>query len=603
MKNLKKIFSLLNSNEKKSFYYLLVLISITGLIDMLGVASILPFLALVINPDIVQTNEIYNYLYIKSAILGVGNSKQFLIFFGLIIFFFMMFSVIFRTYTNYKQVYFALMREYSIGKRLVEAYLKQPYIWFTTKNSAELGKNILSEINQVITFSMVPMLSFISQTIAVTAIIILLILINMKIAIIAGSVLISSYILIFYFVKNFLRNFGSERLRANKNRFASVQEVFSSIKNVKIKRLEKFYVNRFAKPAKIYAENQSFAAVVGLIPRHFIEGISFGAMIILVLVLIERGNNLEKIIPIIALYAFAGYRLLPGLQQIYNAFTQIRFSEHALDTLYNELKNLESLEKVSKNLFFTSTNKSITLNNVSFRYTNNKKMTLNNISLSIPFYSTVGIVGATGSGKTTLIDIILGLINPTEGTLSVDSDIINIKSKLTWGKIIGYVPQRINLIDSSIKNNIAFGVGKNDIDYQLVQECAKFSAIHEFIKKLPEGYNTNIGEAGAILSGGQIQRIGIARALYNKPKILILDEATNALDAITEKKVMESICKKLGNKITTIIVAHRINVLKNCNIIFYLEKGKLIAQGTYDELVKTNKIFKKISLINRSGIK
>lgn len=603
MKNLQKIFNLLNSNEKKSFYYLLVLISITGLIDMLGVASILPFLALVINPDIVQTNEIYNYLYIKSAILGVGNSKQFLIFFGLLIFFFMMFSVIFRTYTNYKQVHFALMREYSIGKRLVEAYLKQPYIWFTTRNSAELGKNILSEINQVITFSIVPMLSFISQTIAVIAIIILLILVNIKIAIIAGSVLIGSYIFIFYFVKNFLSNIGSERSRANKDRFISVQQVFSSIKNVKIRRLEKFYVNCFAKPAKIYAKNQSFAVVVGLIPRYFIEGISFGAMIILVIVLIERGNNLEKIIPIIALYAFAGYRLLPGLQQIYNAFTQIRFSEHALDSLHNEFKNLESLEKVSKNLFFTSTNKSITLNNISFRHPNNKKMTLSNISLSIPFYSAVGIVGATGSGKTTLIDIILGLINPTEGTLSVDSDIINIKSKLSWGKIVGYVPQRINLTDSSIKNNIAFGVGKGDIDYQLVQECAKLAEIHEFIKKLPDGYNTNIGEAGAILSGGQIQRIGIARALYNNPKILILDEATNALDAITEKKVMESIHKKLGNKITTIIVAHRINILKNCNIIFYLEKGKLIAQGTYDELVKSNKIFKKISLINGSDVK
>jgi ABC-type branched-subunit amino acid transport system ATPase component len=598
MKNLQKIFNLLNSNEKKSFYYLLVLISITGLFDMLGVASILPFLALVINPDIVQTNEIYNYLYIKSAILGVGNSKQFLIFFGLLIFFFMMFSVIFRTYTNYKQVHFALMREYSIGKRLVEAYLKQPYIWFSTKNSAELGKNILSEINQVITFSIVPMLSFISQTIAVIAIIILLILVNMKIAIIAGSVLIGSYIFIFYFVKNFLSNIGSERLRANKDRFASIQEVFSSIKNVKIKRLEKFYINRFAKPAKIYAKNQSLAVVVGLIPRYFIEGISFGAMIILVLVLIERGNNLEKIIPIIALYAFAGYRLLPGLQQIYNAFTQIRFSEHALDSLYNEFKNLESLGKVSKNLFFTSTNKSITLNNISFCHPNNKKMTLSNVSLSIPFYSTVGIVGATGSGKTTLVDIILGLINPTEGTLSVDSDIINNKSKLSWGKIIGYVPQRINLIDSSIKNNIAFGVSEDDIDYQLVQECAKLSVIHEFIKELPDGYNTNVGEAGATLSGGQIQRIGIARALYNNPKILILDEATNALDAITEKKVMELIHKKLGNKITTIIVAHRINILKDCNIIFYLEKGKLIAQGPYDELIKSNKNFKKISLIN-----
>ena len=603
MKNLQKIFNLLNSDEKKSFYYLLVLISITGLIDMLGVASILPFLALVINPDIVQTNEIYNYLYIKSAILGVGNSKQFLIFFGLLIFFFMMFSVIFRTYTSYKQVHFALMREYSIGKRLVEVYLKQPYIWFTTKNSTELGKNILSEINQVITFSIVPMLSFISQTVAVIAIIILLALVNIKIAIIAGSILIGSYIFIFYFVKNFLSNIGSKSLRANKDRFAFLQEVFSSIKNVKIKKLEKFYANCFAKPAKIYAKNQSFAVVVGLIPRYFIEGISFGAMIILVLVLIDRGNNLEKIIPIIALYAFAGYRLLPGLQQIYNAFTQIRFSEHALDSLYNEFKNLEGLEKVSKNLFFTSTNKSITLNNISFRHPNNKKMTLSNISLSIPFYSTVGIVGATGSGKTTLIDIILGLINPTEGTLNVDSDIINIKSKSSWGKIVGYVPQRINLTDSSIKNNIAFGVGKGDIDYQLVQECAKLSEIHEFIKKLPDGYNTNIGEAGAILSGGQIQRIGIARALYNNPKILILDEATNALDAITEKKVMESIHKKLGNKITTIIVAHRINILENCNIIFYLEKGKLIAQGTYDELIKSNKIFKKNIIKNGSDVK
>ena len=204
------------------------------------------------------------------------------------------------------------------------------------------------------------------------------------------------------------------------------------------------------------------------------------------------------------------------------------------------------------------------------------------------------IEGNIGSGKTTLIDIILGLINPTEGTLSIDSDIINNKSKLSWGKIIGYVPQRINLIDSSIKNNIAFGVREDDIDFQWVQECAKLSVINEFIKELPDGYNTNIGEAGAILSGGQIQRIGIARALYNNPKILILDEATNALDAITEKKVMESIHKKLGNKITTIIVSHRINILKDCNIIFYLENGKLIAQGTYDELIKSNKIFKKI---------
>jgi len=242
--------------------------------------------------------------------------------------------------------------------------------------------------------------------------------------------------------------------------------------------------------------------------------------------------------------------------------------------------------------------KSITLNNIYFDYPNSKQAVIKNINLSIPAFSKVGFVGTTGSGKTTTIDLILGLLDPSQGTLSVDGNIITNNNKRSWQKSIGYVPQQIYLIDDSVAANIAFGVDVQNIDYQAVEQAAKIANLHNFVmKELPNNYNTIVGERGVRLSGGQRQRIAIARALYHKPQVLILDEATSALDGLTEQDIMDAM-NNLGKKITIIIITHRLSTVKNCDVIFLLEQGQLKGQGTYEELNQSSVLFKKMSETN-----
>jgi ABC-type multidrug transport system fused ATPase/permease subunit len=335
------------------------------------------------------------------------------------------------------------------------------------------------------------------------------------------------------------------------------------------------------------------------LPRYFIEGIVFGGMIIVILVLISHNVSIINIIPYIALYTFAGYRLMPALQQVYTSLTQLRFIAPNLDALHKDLMNSKFTEdsKIREQKFM-QINKFIKLKNISYNYPDAKKISLQNISLTIPIFSKVGITGPSGSGKTTLIDIILGLLEADSGTINVDDKIITNKNKINLQNSIGYVPQQIYLTDNSVAANIAFGVNIKDISRESLENAAKNANLHNFItQELPRGYDTVIGERGARLSGGQKQRIGIARALYHNPQILILDEATNALDNLTEKVVIEAI-ENLKTKITVIIISHRLNIVKNCDIIFLLDKGQLIAQGTYSELVQSNKIFEKMAKID-----
>ena len=486
------------------------------------------------------------------------------------------------------------MREYSIGKRLVEGYLSQPYVWFLKRHSADIGKNILSEVNMVIAQTIVPAMNLIVQCSVTFAILSLLIIIDPVLALSVGSILTFSYWIIFISIKNFLSRIGYERLKANKVRFTIIAEVFGAIKETKLAGLEKLYVNRFSKPAKIYATNQSLAMVIGQLPRYCLEGIAFGGMIVLVLILMARDGNFVSIMPTIALYAFAGYRLMPALQQTYNAITQLRFSGPSLNTLHNDLIELQSYDQEKNVKSYIKLTKSITLENINFNYPNTKITTLKNINLKIEAFKKIGIVGTTGSGKTTMIDIILGLLEANDGILSVDNNPIDKNNRRSWQKSIGYVPQEIYLSDSSVESNIAFGQDPKHIDKESLENAAKIANLHDFIiNQLPEKYKTSLGERGIRLSGGQRQRIGIARALYRKPQILIMDEGTSALDNLTEKEVMDAL-NNLGNEITTILVAHRLSTVKNCDNIFLLEKGKLIAEGNYEHLLRTNEIFQKM---------
>ena len=274
---------------------------------------------------------------------------------------------------------------------------------------------------------------------------------------------------------------------------------------------------------------------------------------------------------------------MPSIQAIYNSFTKLTFVSAAVDKLYIDLKSLKIKNKLQDQKIFTF-NKAIALNNVHYNYPNSNRTALKDISLSISANSTVGIIGPTGCGKTTIVDIILGLLDPQKGKLEVDGKIITEENLRSWQKLIGYVPQQIYLSDNTIMANIAFGVDPEDINQDIVEKVSKIANIHQFINdELPRKYQTIIGENGVRLSGGQRQRIGIARALYHDPKVLILDEATSALDNQTEQVVMEAI-NNLGKSVTTILIAHRLDTLKNCNIIFKFDNGQLISQGPFKKL-------------------
>jgi len=591
MKTLKKILYLLSNHERKRAYLLMIMILIMALFDMLGVASILPFISILSNPELVDTNIILNTAYKNASIFGVETKKHFLFISGIFVFIFLIISLTFKAFTNYAKARFTSMREFSIGKRLIEGYLNQPYSWFLNRHSADLGKTILSEVNSVVGKGLGSMMTLFMQSAVTLALLILLILVDLKLTLLVGLTLSTAYGIIYKFSQIYITKIGEDRFKANQMRFTAVSEAFSAAKEIKIGGLEQIYITRFADPAKALAKSSASMAVFTLIPRFALEAITFGGMLLVVLYLMAQSGNFTSALPIIALYAFAGYRLMPALQQIYVSISQLRYIRPSLDSMYDDMKKLKR-SAINQKQDVLPLKKNITLRKINYNYPNVSRTTLKDINLVISANSTVGIVGATGSGKTTTVDIILGLLEAQKGTLEVDGKIIDKNNIRSWQNSIGYVPQNIYLSDDTIAANIAFGVEPKDIDYKSVEKAAKIANLHEFvISELPLKYLTTIGERGVRLSGGQRQRIGIARALYHKPQVLILDEATSALDNLTEQVVMEAV-HNIGKDITIILIAHRLSTVKECDTIFQLENGELKGQGSFEKLIEVNEKFR-----------
>jgi len=588
MQTFKKIIYLLNTQERRRAVLLMFMIFTMALFDMIGVASILPFMTVISNPEAIETNYFLNKLFHISKLFGVENNQQFLFTLGVILLVLLIISLSFKALTTYAQVRFVQMREYSISKRLVEGYLHQPYSWFLNRNSADLGKTILSEVQQVIGNGMTPLMSLISHAMVSMGLILVLLLTDPMLTLIIIILLGTAYGFIYIFVQKFLRLIGLERLKNNELRFLSINEAFGAAKEVKVGGLEDTFIERFSKSAKIFAQKQASAAVVSLLPRFALEAIAFGGIILIILFLMSQKGDFNNALPIISLYVFAGYRLMPSLQGVYSSAAQLTFVGPSLNKLHDDLKNIK-LSNANQGPSNLSFNSSITLKNINYSYPNASKKSLKNISLTIPAKTTVGIVGKTGSGKTTIVDIILGLLEPQNGTLGVDNMVINQKNSKTWRKCIGYVPQHIYLADDTIAANIAFGVDPKNINNNSVEKASKIANLHNFvINELPQKYQSKIGERGVRLSGGQRQRIGIARALYHNPKVLIFDEATSSLDNETEKSVMDAV-NNLSKDITIIMIAHRLNTVKICDIIFKIENGELIGEGNFNQII--DKIF------------
>ena len=585
-----KLIFLLSSKDRKMGIFLFFLILIMAFLDMLGVVSILPFIAVLTNPEIIETNKLLQSAFNYSKSLGITTDTDFLFFLGIFVMIMLLTSLSFKTLTIYLQLRYTSMCQYRIAKYLLKNYLNQPYSWILNRHSADLGKTILSEVGVIISKGLKPLINLVTQIMITIALITMLAVVNFKLTVVIGLIFGLSYFIIYLSIRGFLKKIGFLRLKANELRFKTVIEAFGAFKLLKISNLEPILIRKFSKSAKSFARYQAIAQIISQIPRYVLEAIAFGGILLIILFYMKQVGNFSEILPVIALYAFAGYRLMPALQHIYSNFTYLRTVGPSLDKMYNDLKDLKNFQslKYQKSISFT---KKINLNNVHYNYPNTAKKVLTNINLEIPACTTIGIVGITGSGKTTLVDIILGLLHPQKGDLTVDNIEIDQNNFHGWQKLIGYVPQEIFLSDDTIIRNIAFGVEEKEIDFKLVEHAAKIANLDGFVKnELPLQYQTKIGERGVRLSGGQRQRIGIARALYLKPKVLILDEATSSLDDITEKTIMNEV-NQLRKDLTIVMIAHRLSTVKNCDKIYVLDNGKVKNQGTFEKLIKDSDLF------------
>jgi ATP-binding cassette, subfamily B, bacterial PglK len=590
-----KILFLLGPKEKRRGVLVLGLVTVMAGLETASVASVMPFLAVLGDPELVQTNTFLAALYVE---FGFESTDSFLRALGVAAFALILFAAIFRSLTHYIMNRFIEMRRHSIGQRLLETYLRQPYVFFLNRHSGDMAKSILSEVDQLIGNVFRPCMQMTAYAMVLVALVSLLVAVDPLVALWVAVLIGGMYGGIFLAVRAPLERVGRARLSANKERFEATSEALGGIKDIKLLGREHAYLTRFRGPSIRQARYQAVNQTLSEVPKFLIEAVGFGGVIALALALLAVhgpvvNGSLGDVLPILGLYAFAGYRMLPAAQHVYAGFAKLRFGSAAVDSIYDDLRERAQLAEMRVQAPEPLRPKhAITLDHVSYEYPNAPRTALRDINLRIPVGTMVGLVGATGAGKTTLVDVLLGLLRPTEGAILVDGNPVTDESLFAWQQALGYVPQVIFLTDSTVAENIALGLSPDEIDYAKVVRCAEMAQVHDFIThELSDQYSTMVGERGVRLSGGQRQRIGIARALYHNPDVLVFDEATSALDSLTERAVMESI-EALWSQKTIFLIAHRFSTVRKCDQIVLLEHGQIATVGCYEDLKRDHEAFR-----------
>ncbi len=595
--SIKKILQILNKRERLQLLLLLLLIIITAFSQTLGVASVMPFIGLIMEPATIFENE---YLLWAYETFNFADVSTFIIFAGLVMLAIILFSNAFSALTTWLKTRFSLMNNHRLSMRLLKKYLSMPYAYFLNQNSADLSKNVLGEVNHLTYSYIMPFLQLITKSLVVVFLIAMLILIEPLVSVLAMALIGGPYALIYFSLRKKLRTRGLLRFEANKKKFKAVSEAFGGIKEIKTMHVEPFFLNNYRGASLELTGHALWSSVVGQLPRYALEGIGFGAIIVFVLILFATREDAYQVIPLASLFAFAGYRLLPAVQEIFSSFSGIQFHEAVLDRIHRDITAPGptgtpaslSNQSLPEPLPFK---KQIELKSISYRYPNSGELVLSSINLSIKRNTSVGFVGPTGAGKTTLVDLILGLLLPHEGQMLIDGVPLDENNRLNWQRNLGYVPQFIYLSDDTVARNIAFGRSDQEINQEALIKAARIANIHDFITNdLPDGYDTLVGERGIRLSGGQRQRIGIARALYHDPAVLVFDEATSALDGVTEEAVLTAMESAARLK-TLIIIAHRLSTVESCDVVYLIDRGRIVDQGTYSELLKTSDQFRSMA--------
>lgn len=590
----KKLFELLPAPDKLKFAALFVLMIIGTFLEVIGIGMVPIFVGAVANPDMLLGHDIAGPI-LEWA--GITTSRELLTTGGILLVLIFFIKGVYLVWLNYVQSRFISNRYAAISEKLFNAYLHAPITFHLGRNTAELIRNINIETRYISNQIMRPFLIILMAATTITGIFLLLIIVEPIITLVALVLIGGVGGLILKILKKSISLYGQIAGKERERMIKVINEGLGGIKDVIVMNRQPYFARKFKHYVNNMVDAEIFKGVTTFSSRPVIEFVAVAGMMAIAFILVWQGRGLEAIIPVLTLFGVATVRLLPNVALIVNQLNNLRYYIHALRPVHADIKLLQhhadiaASERETGKLEFK---KLINLENLWFRYPNSDEYVIKGINLQIERGSAVGFVGASGAGKSTIVDIILGFYEPEKGRIMVDNQNIS-ANKRKWQNSVGYIPQFIFLSDDTIRNNIAFGLTEDQISEEWLQESVQAAQLESLIEELPEGLDTVIGERGTRLSGGQRQRIGIARALYSNPSVLVMDEATSALDNITEQHINEAIDKLKGER-TIIMIAHRLTTVKNCDQLYVMENGRITENGNYDELMNNSYVFREMAL-------
>jgi ABC-type multidrug transport system fused ATPase/permease subunit len=588
----RRLYAILPKSSKKGLYGVVLVSLITALFETLSVASILPFMALVMDPGIID-----QYPAVKEfmSTIGIHSKQAELIAAGLLTIVVLGVGNGISATNLWVQTRYLARTRRALSSELFAGYMRLPYSFHIQRDAASLHRVIGGDVESALGGFLASLLLVVGKGLSALILIALIVIVNPLVAL--GSVLVlgGAYLIVYRIIRAKQSELGAKMVNASTVLGRTAIEGLAGVKELRILGREATASEQYSNTIKILTETNTSNIFATALPRYVIEIFAYAGIVAVTLVLVLKGDAADAM-PSLALYALAGNRLVPTFQQLFAGAITIQYHTHAVDSLEADLKTVRTAQFVDLTLEAPpmAFKREISLKNVGFKYPTANRNALTNITLTIPQNQSVGLVGKTGSGKTTLADILLGLYPANEGTITVDQVLLTEKNERAWRQRVGYVPQNVFLTNATIAQNIALGIPKELINQDDVEKAAKMAQTIEFIDQLPDGFDTMVGERGVKLSGGQKQRLGIARALYHNPDVLVFDEATSALDGMTEDAVMQAV-QSLSSERTMILIAHRLRTIQACDRILMLDAGRIVADGKYDDLMATSEAFQKLA--------